>query len=136
LGKTVPSYRVALEHEIQRWKIFAAALKQDDREVFIQLMNICRLYSSAASCAVRPVIFDAMSMSMTLHQQKTINLLQKMLQELCFKNENEYIKVDFDLVEKAKTALKDLDLPFVSVEDFVQQQLKNLTDQHEQWKRH
>jgi hypothetical protein len=136
LGKTVPSYRVALEHEIQRWKIFAAALKQDDREVFIQLMDICRLYSSAASCAVRPVIFDAMSMSMTLHQQKTINLLQKMLQELCFKNENEYIKVDFDLVEKAKTALKDLDLPFVSVEDFVQQQLKNLTDQHEQWKRH
>ena len=35
---------------------------------------------------------------------------------------------------KAKTALKDLDLPFFSVEDFVQQQLRTLIEHHKQWK--
>ena len=134
LGKTVPSYRVALEHEIQLWNMFAAALRQDDREVFIQLMDICRNYASAASCAVRPVLFDAMSMSMVLDQQKNINRLQKMLQELQLKNDNECINIDYDLVEKAKTVLKDLDLPFLSVDDFVCQQIKRLIEQHENWK--
>jgi hypothetical protein len=134
LGKTIPSYRVALESEIQRWKMFAVALREDDREVFYQLMDICRNYASAASCAVRPVIFDAMSMSMALDQQKTLNQLQRMLNELQVKKENECIKVDYDLVIKAKTAIEDLNLPFLSLEDFVQQQLKSLIEQHEEWK--
>jgi hypothetical protein len=77
LGKTVPSYRVALEHEVQRWSRFARALRQDDREVFDQLMDICRNYASAASCATRPVLFEAMAMTILLDQQKTINQLQK-----------------------------------------------------------
>ena len=51
MGKTVPSYRVALDHEIQRWNGFARALRQDDREVFEQLMDICKNYASAASKA-------------------------------------------------------------------------------------
>jgi hypothetical protein len=80
LGKTVPSYRVALEHEIQRWSRFAKALRQDEREVFEQLMDICRNYASAASCATRPVLFEAMTMTILLDQQKTINQLEKRLQ--------------------------------------------------------
>jgi hypothetical protein len=80
LGKTVPSYRVALEHEIQRWSGFVRALTQEDRAVFEQLMDICRNYASAASCATRPVLFEAMAMTILLDQQKTINQLQKKLQ--------------------------------------------------------
>jgi hypothetical protein len=79
LGKTVPSYRVALEQEVQLWGGFAKALRKDDREVFEQLMDICRNYSSAASCAVRPVLFEAMTMTMLLDQQKRINQLEKKL---------------------------------------------------------
>ena len=73
MGKTVPSYRVALEYEVQRWNRFARALRQDDREVFDQLMDICRNYASAASCATRPVLFEAMTMTIFLDQQGTIN---------------------------------------------------------------
>ena len=79
MGKTVPSYRVALEHEIQRWNGFARALRQEEREVFYQLMNICKKYASAASNATRPVLFEAMTMTILLDQQKKINQLEKKL---------------------------------------------------------
>ena len=82
MGKTVPSYRVALDHEIQRWNGFARALRQDDREMFEQLIDICKNYASAASNATRPVLFEAMTMTILLDQQKTINQLQKKLQAI------------------------------------------------------
>jgi NADH:ubiquinone oxidoreductase subunit C len=82
LGKTVPSYRVALEYERQRWSRFARALRQDEREVFDQLMDICKRYASAASNATRPVLFEAMAMTILLDQQKKINQLEKKLQKI------------------------------------------------------
>ena len=82
MGKTVPSYRVALDHEIQRWNGFARTLRQDDREVFEQLIDICKNYASAASNATRPVLFEAMAMTILLDQQKNINQLQKKLQAI------------------------------------------------------
>ena len=82
LGKTVPSYRVALEYEKQRWNGFTKALQLQDKEVFEQLMNICKNYASAASNATRPVLFEAMAMTILLDQQKTINILKKQLQEI------------------------------------------------------
>ena len=82
LGKTVPSYRVALDYEKQRWNGFTKALQQQDKEVFEQLINICKNYASAASNATRPVLFEAMAMTILLDQQKTINQLKKQLQEI------------------------------------------------------
>ena len=46
----------------------------------------------------------------------------------------ESIKVRRHLYKKAKTAIEDLDLPFISVDDFVEEQLKKLHEQHDQWK--
>jgi hypothetical protein len=66
---------VALEHEIQRWSGFVRALQQEDRAVFEELMDICRNHASAASCATRPVLFEAMAMTILLDQQKKINQL-------------------------------------------------------------
>jgi hypothetical protein len=56
LGKTVPSCRVAFDHEKQRWNGFSKALQKQDKEVFEQLMDICKNYASAASNATRPVL--------------------------------------------------------------------------------
>jgi hypothetical protein len=77
VGRTVESYRIALDHEAQRWNGFARALRKEDRVVFDQLMDICRNYASAGSNATRPVLFEAMVMSILLHQQKTLNNLEK-----------------------------------------------------------
>jgi hypothetical protein len=79
VGKTVESYRMALDHEVQRWSGFARALRKEDKVVFDQLMDVCRNFASAGSNATRPVLFEAMVMSVLLHQQKSLNRLEKML---------------------------------------------------------
>ena len=77
MGKTVESYRMALDREVQRWSGFARALRKDDRAVFEQLIDICRNYASAGSNATRPVLFEPMVLSILLDQQKTLNILKK-----------------------------------------------------------
>ena len=77
MGKTVESYRMALDHEVQRWNGFARALRKEDREAFEQLIDICRNYASAGSNATRPVLFEPMVLSILLDQQKALNRLKK-----------------------------------------------------------
>lgn len=77
MGKTVESYRLKLDKEVQRWSGFARALRKEDRETFEQLMDICRNYASAGSNATRPVMFEAMVMCILVEQQKVLNRLKK-----------------------------------------------------------
>jgi hypothetical protein len=77
LGKTVPSYRMALEDEIRRWNGFAKALRIEDREAFEALMDACRSYASAGSNATQPILFEPMIMSILLFQQKKLSRLEK-----------------------------------------------------------
>jgi len=82
LGKTVPSYRMALEDEILRWSSFAKALRTEEREAFEIIMDACRNYASAAGNATQPIIFEPMVMSILLHLQMQLNRLEKKLNEL------------------------------------------------------
>jgi len=77
VGKTVASYRMALDRELQRWSGFARALRKEDRAAFDRMMDACRNYASAGSNATRPVVFEAMAMSILLQQQKTLSRLEK-----------------------------------------------------------
>ena len=79
MGKTVESYRMALEDEIRRWDGFAKALRSEDRTAFEELMDACRVSASAGSNATQPVIFEPMVMSILLSQQKKLSRLEKEL---------------------------------------------------------
>jgi hypothetical protein len=58
MGKTVPSYRMALEFEIDRWKGFRKALgTEEEQEAFDVLMDTCRNNAVANGNARTPVIF-------------------------------------------------------------------------------
>jgi hypothetical protein len=82
MGKTVESYRMALEGEISRWNGFARALRKDDREAFEELMDNCRNNAMAAGNATNPIIFEPMVMSILLAQQKRIRYLEQKLQTI------------------------------------------------------
>jgi hypothetical protein len=79
MGKTVESYRIALEAEISRWNCFAKALRKDDREAFEELMDMSRSYVSESSNATNPILFEPYVMSILLAQQKRILALKKQL---------------------------------------------------------
>jgi hypothetical protein len=82
MGKTVESYRMAIEDEIRRWNGFAKALRIEEREAFETLMDACRSYASAGSNAVQPILFEPMIISMLLSQQIRLQRLQKELDAL------------------------------------------------------
>ncbi len=77
MGKTVESYRMALDDEIRRWNGFAKALRAEEREAFENLMDACRSYASAGSNATNPVLFEPMAISIMLNQQMQLKKLQK-----------------------------------------------------------
>lgn len=79
MGKTVESYRMAIEEEISRWRNFAKALRAEDREAFESLMDACRSYASAGSNATQPILFEPMVLSILVSQQKKIMRLEKAL---------------------------------------------------------
>jgi hypothetical protein len=81
MGRTVESYRMALEDEVRRWNGFAKALRIDDKEAFDALMDTCRSYASAGSNATQPILFEPMVMSILLFQQKQLQRLKKELDE-------------------------------------------------------
>lgn len=88
MGKTVESYRMAIEDEINRWKGFEKALRTEDREAFDALMDACRSYASAGSNATQPILFEPMVMSILLFQQKRIKQLEKKLDAIQQSKEN------------------------------------------------
>ena len=82
MGKTVESYRMALDDEIRRWNGFSKVLRSEDREAFDVLMDACRGYASAGSNAVRPLLFEPMVMSILLSQQIRLQRIQKELDDI------------------------------------------------------
>jgi len=82
MGRTVPSYRQALESEVERWRSFRKALRKEDAEAFDRMMDACRLFASAGSMATRPSMLEAMFMSILLQQEKRLTELREKLDKL------------------------------------------------------
>ena len=82
MGRTIPSYRVALEEEVKAWKGFQDALRAPDREIFENLLDQCRLYASAGSMAVRPKIIEAMFMTALFAHHKMLKELSGIIKQI------------------------------------------------------
>ncbi|MBN1802140.1 MAG: hypothetical protein JW891_11570 [Candidatus Lokiarchaeota archaeon] len=82
IGRTVPSFRPALEYEIESWNNFKRALRPDDQENFHKLMNHARIHSDAGSMSARPMLSEVIFMSIAIEQEKRIKKLQTELEAL------------------------------------------------------
>ncbi len=82
MGRTVPSFRPALEHEIESWKDFKRALRPEDQKIFDKLMNFARIHADAGSLSARPMLSEILFISFAIEQEKKIESLEKRVQEL------------------------------------------------------
>ena len=82
MGTTVPSFRTALEKEIESWKDFRRALRPELQAIFDDLMNFARIHSDAGSMSARPILSDVLFMSFALEQQKKILSLENRIKKL------------------------------------------------------
>jgi hypothetical protein len=72
MGKTIPSFRIALEMELAEWKPFRNALDKSNREKFDDMWDIPRWYVSACSNSVQYVRLHPILMSILLYDYKEL----------------------------------------------------------------
>ena len=82
MGRTVPSFRPALEHEIESWKDFKRALRPEEQKIFDKLMNFARIHADAGSMSARPMLSEVLFISFAVEQEKKIEVLEKKVKEL------------------------------------------------------
>lgn len=82
MGRTVPAFRPALEHEIESWKDFKRALRPEDRTLFNKLMNYARIHADAGSLGARPMLSEVLFISFAIEQERKIEQLEKKIEEL------------------------------------------------------
>ena len=82
MGRTVPSFRPALEHEIESWKNFKRALRPEEQKIFNKLMNYARIHADAGSMSARPMLSEVLFISFAVEQEKRIEMLEEKIKEL------------------------------------------------------
>ena len=89
-GRTIPSWRMVVEAEIAKLRKFQDFLRTDDKLVFQDLVNQCKLYAPYASTMVSTIKEVPLFISMLFGQHKRIIELEKrilMLETLATKTE-------------------------------------------------
>jgi len=82
MGRTVPSFRPALEHEIESWKDFKRALRPKEQKIFDKLMNFARIHADAGSMSARPMLSEILFISFAVEQEKKLEMLEEKVEEL------------------------------------------------------
>ena len=82
MGRTVPSFRPALEHEIESWKDFKRALRPEEQKIFDKLMNFARIHADAGSMSARPLLSEVLFISFAVEQEKKIEMLEEKIKKL------------------------------------------------------
>ena len=73
MGRTIPSYRIASEVEIRKWRSFRKALDKRDRKKFDEILSIPRFYNVAGTMACRPVLIHVILMSIIFEHYKQLS---------------------------------------------------------------
>lgn len=72
MGRTVPSYRDWLEGEILRLQGFRKALRDEDKVVFDEIIEMARRHASAASYLASEDPFKAVLLSILIELRKEL----------------------------------------------------------------
>ena len=72
MGRTIPAWRMVVEAEMERMKHFEDFLRSEDKIIFEDLMNQCKLYASYASTLASPVKEVPLIISMLFAHHKML----------------------------------------------------------------
>jgi hypothetical protein len=82
MGRTIPSFRIALEQEMTSWSRYRRSLGVVSREALDAMFNKARTYCSASSNAVRPVKFEGMFMAVAFDHARRLEDLSVEIEKL------------------------------------------------------
>jgi len=82
MGRTIPSFRIALDMEKAEWKPFRNALDKSERKEFDEMFDIPKFYISACSNSVQLVPFHPIIMSILFHHYKELIQLTSEVEQM------------------------------------------------------
>jgi hypothetical protein len=82
MGRTVPSFRLALEMEKADWKPFRNALSKTERKEFDDMFDIPKLYISACSNSVQLVPLQPIIISILFHHYKDLTQCMSEIEQI------------------------------------------------------
>jgi hypothetical protein len=82
MGKTLPPFSSLIEQERRRWMPFKKALPKADQPIFDRLFDCAKLHIQAGVMVARPWPFETIVMAIVLEQQKQMERLESLLDEL------------------------------------------------------
>jgi hypothetical protein len=82
MGKTLPPFSSLIEQERRRWMPFKKALPKADQALFDRLFDCAKLHIQSGVMVARSWAFETIVMAIFLEQQKQLERLQRLLEEL------------------------------------------------------
>ena len=87
MGRTVPTFTMVLQQEIDSWSKFRRGLRKEDQDALDELFRAAHMQLAGSAYAARAIPFESVAMSMLLAQQRAIRELKGELEKLRNKNE-------------------------------------------------
>ncbi len=82
MGRTVPTFNMMLQQEIDSWRPFRRALRAEHKEAFDRLFTRARRYTAEGAYAARSVPFDAIVLAVLLDQELEIEQMREEIEAL------------------------------------------------------
>ena len=82
MGRTVPTFTMVIQQEMESWGKFRRGLRREDQEALDELFRSARLQLAGSAYAARPIPFESIAMCMLLAQHRAIVHLQRRLERL------------------------------------------------------
>lgn len=82
MGRTVPTFTMVIQQEMESWTKYRRGLRKEDQEAFDELFRAARLQLASSAYAARPIPFESIAMSMMVMQQRAIQQLRERIEKL------------------------------------------------------
>lgn len=82
MGRTIPTFTMVIQQEMDSWGKFRRGLRKDDQDALDELFRAARLQLAGSAYAARPIPFESIVMSMLLAQHRRVKELEQQLAEL------------------------------------------------------
>lgn len=76
MGRTVPTFTMVLQQEMESWSKFRRGLRKEDQDALDDLFRAARLQLAGSAYAARPIPFESIVMAMLVAQQRRIASLE------------------------------------------------------------
>lgn len=82
MGRTIPSFTLAMMDEIEEWKPFRQALEKSDRKAYDGMMLIPKLYNSSCMMSANPIVIQPIFMSILFRHFQQLEAVVERVKKL------------------------------------------------------